>query len=172
MIPCHACGTPFTPTYNRRQPRSESKFCSEHCHAEIHSVPLADRFWMHVNKTDPTDCWEWIGLLHKDGTGRIRDGERLLPVDRVVLHLANVPIPDRGMVLHSCNNPRCVNPAHLAVRASDGKRAVARITAEEVLVICQRKAEGEDSHIIARDLGVSLGMVEAIYNSRSLKHLP
>lgn len=72
---------------------------------------LAERFWKKVQKTN--SCWTWIGCKNRTGYGIIRLEPRNLRAHRVSWELVNGPIPDGMHVLHRCDNPTCVNPAHL-----------------------------------------------------------
>lgn len=81
------------------------------------SVPLADRFWSKVRKGD--GCWLWTSNAHHNGYGQIalsRNGatrQRWAWAHRVAWELTNGPIPAGQLVLHRCDTPLCVNPAHL-----------------------------------------------------------
>ena len=68
-------------------------------------------FYNHVEKTDT--CWLWTGCKDKDGYGVSRLQHKKLAAHRAAHILFIGPIPDNLYVLHKCNNPSCVNPAHL-----------------------------------------------------------
>ena len=73
------------------------------------------RFLAKVNKT--SECWLWAGGLSDKGYGVFwlgtkRDGKDQY-AHRVAYEIAYGTIPDGLDVLHKCDNPTCVNPAHL-----------------------------------------------------------
>lgn len=66
------------------------------------------------NVTD-SGCWEYRGArlaLQAGGYGIVRRGYR---AHRVSYEHFIGPIPEGMMVLHSCDNPPCVNPQHLRI---------------------------------------------------------
>jgi hypothetical protein len=82
--------------------------------------PLADRFWAKVVRGAPDACWLYQGarLSHNAYGGfamrSAHDGKwRPHYAHRVAWELTNGPIPDGQWVLHHCDVPHCVNPAHL-----------------------------------------------------------
>ena len=81
------------------------------------SVPLTERFWQHVH-ISPSGCWPWRGAT-SGGYGRIRvgsltdDTRHLEITSRVAWELVHGSIPEGLYVLHRCDNPPCVRPAHL-----------------------------------------------------------
>lgn len=71
------------------------------------------RFWSKVLITDLLSCWEWQGCGDPHGYGVITCHRRKYRVSRFSLCLVEGHIPDNLHVLHKCDNPPCVNPAHL-----------------------------------------------------------
>lgn len=73
--------------------------------------PVIERFDLFVSRRGPDDCWEWLGPRNNQGYGRIG----LLYAHRVACERAHGPAPaGLPFATHSCDNPPCVNPAHLS----------------------------------------------------------
>lgn len=74
------------------------------------------RFWANVDRRGDDECWLWKGWKNIKGYGGIKIGGEPFQAHRFMLTLlSDTPgIPPIGLfALHSCDNPSCVNPAHL-----------------------------------------------------------
>lgn len=61
-------------------------------------------------------CLEWQGLLDKDGYGRVKVDGNTKRAHRAFFEIWNgCTLKEQDVLLHSCDNPKCFNPAHLTV---------------------------------------------------------
>jgi hypothetical protein len=137
-------------------------------------MSLRSRFLSFVRR-DPSGCWLWTGAKDRDGYGVIADAGRTLGAHRVSYELHKRPLPPGALIMHSCDTPPCVNPAHLSVgtkrsNAADmtakGRRAT-KLTRLQVLEIRARVGDGESTAEVAAAFGVSTATVQSIVSRRS-----
>lgn len=80
-------------------------------------VPIEDRFWSKVNKTD--NCWVWIGSLGGSppkNYGQFWMNGKIRKATHVSWELHHKKAFPLGlMACHSCDNPPCVNPQNIFV---------------------------------------------------------
>ena len=149
---------------------------------------LEDRFWEKVDKRGPDDCWEWTGARREFGHGAIFSGDSestapALKAHRVSAQLAGMDI--EGLVVrHKCDNPPCVNPAHLETgtqnenygdmiarnRLARGERR-SGLTDDEVREIRARAALGDRQIDIAKAFGISRANVSYIVSRKTWGHV-
>jgi hypothetical protein len=147
---------------------------------------LIARFWakVEVGSWGPAQCWPWNGGASEKGYGRFKVGAGLIsphvfayeyfygkPIDRPGYHGA--------VIRHTCDNPRCCNPAHLiagtqAANIEDmdrkGRRVIGqfagnqwhKLDAEKAEDIRARLAGGERPSAIAAAYNVDPSLVRQI----------
>jgi hypothetical protein len=71
------------------------------------------RYWRKIARVE-SGCWEWQGALNSMGYGVISFNSRPMYAHRFVFERTFGGLRPGVVVMHSCDNPRCVRPAHLS----------------------------------------------------------
>ena len=145
------------------------------------------RFWGKVT-FQRGGCWVWRGSKNSRGYGRLRIGDKRLQAHRIAWTITNGPIPGDLGILHTCDNPSCVNPRHLfpgtpadnsADRASKGRNGDLRgerhgktkLTASDVCWMRRLYARGSTQSELGRVYGVSETHVGGIVRRERWSHV-
>lgn len=160
-----------------------------------------ERFWSRVDKHGPmaprlkSRCWIWTGATLKCKNGNYgllkARGRCGFLAHRFSWEINVGPIPNRLNVCHHCDNPTCVNPAHLFVgdnranaadRDAKGRQVIrkgeqfthSKLTDNAVRFIRTRyipKHPIYGSRAMARRFGVSSTVVKWVRQNKIWKHV-
>lgn len=148
------------------------------------------RFWARVDKRAPDECWNWTAAISKNGYGSFSLNGGRVTSSRMAYALAYMAEPGENMVLHTCDNRRCCNPAHLYLgdvrqnsrdmvergRSRNGcqigsQNGASKLTEAAVSDIKGQIAAGRNNKQIAADFGVTHQMVSKIRCGHFWKHV-
>jgi hypothetical protein len=154
---------------------------------------LVEKHLSNYVETD-TGCWEFQGGRSSDGYGNISIAKAYnttrcdnYGAHRLSYYYHTLVDPASLLVRHDCDNPCCINPAHLRLgthtdnardcvergRSVKGeKNGRSKLTNEDVLNIKKRLREGKESKaVIAKDFGVGREIIRLIYNRCNWSHI-
>jgi hypothetical protein len=145
---------------------------------------LEDKFWERVKVGEPDECWIWQGNKSRKGYGvfhmwRTRQNAR---AHRLSFAIATGSLPEGYYICHRCDNPPCVNPAHLFAgtpteNAHDRDRkgrhvmaphVVAKLTEEQVSAIL---LDDRPQTVIGREYGVDRTIIGRAKRGQSYRRI-
>jgi len=145
-----------------------------------------EQFWNRLDRSGPDftglgPCWEWRTKAGAPGKryGWTKVDARTDAPHRLAYQIAKGPIPAGQYVLHSCDNPKCCNPAHLEVgsqlenrrQAAERGRTHRKLTEVDALDVLLAAARGESQRSIAIRLGVARNSVVCVLRGETFRHV-
>lgn len=148
------------------------------------------RFWQKVNRSGA--CWEWTAACSGNGYGAFKIRGQQWGAHQVSYLLHHGPIVRGMVVMHTCDNPRCVNPDHLKLgtysdNSQDRDRKFrrrrtsadhvgeanpkARITEAQAIEIIGMIRDGVPRREIASLYGVKRSLISDIRSGRTWRHI-
>ena len=153
------------------------------------SAEILARFEKLTKRGD--GCWQWQGKPDKDGYGCLRiGGRKVCKAHRAAWMIANNIDPGEKLICHHCDNPGCVNPAHLyrGTIAENNKDRAKRNRSNPTKGSDQWKAKLTDGLVASilseyqpgitsqEELGKKFGVTQAciclILHGKHWKHVP
>lgn len=133
------------------------------------------------------DCWPWTGTTRKGyGVVSIQNSKnRDAHIVAWELH-HGVPVPAGMVVRHSCDNPPCVNPAHLLLgthadnsndkvergrQAKGSRHGIAKLAEVDIPIIRQMYHDGVYQRVIAERFGVTQGAIHQVLAGKTWSHV-
>lgn len=154
-----------------------------------------DRFWSYVDRKGDDECWLWQGTKHLPnpcgmvygsfGVTKSKGGPSMdYRAHRFSYVLANGVIPDGHLIMHTCDTPLCVNPAHLMAgthltnaqdreakgRGTPGElNGRAKLTEQDVMDI---RASKETTAVLAKRYDMDYTQILRVRRGDKWKHIP
>ena len=148
-------------------------------------------FWQRVEMqtvVNENGCHIFTGSKDDCGYGRISKDGKLTRVHRAVYEKVHGKIQDKMVILHSCDNPSCINIQHLSadfqsenikdmynkgrgINLAGSKHGMSKINETDVINIKKRLSEGDTCVAISKDYSVSEGTIRNIKKGRNWTHV-
>lgn len=148
------------------------------------AVPFDDR----IIKDELSGCWNWTGVIVRGGYGQYRHAGKMVYAHRFAYEREFGAIPGGLFVCHSCDNPKCCNPAHLFLgnhadnmrdkvskdrqsRQQGALNPSAKLREKDVLEILEFRELGMPITRLAKAYGVTKQTISQICSGQKWAHI-
>ena len=148
-------------------------------------MTLIERLEFYCGAPDENGCIEWQGSINKYGYGLTTVNGKTVTAHRAMYMQKVGRIPEGAFLLHTCDNRKCVNPAHLVIGDTNENMAdmvakgrqyrpigsmnnMSKITERDALEIFNMPGRHQD---IADAYGVTQGLVSMIKSGKRWAHV-
>ena len=160
------------------------------------TLELVRKWFSYINTRGPIirpelgPCWIWDGGSNSSGYGTMDVGGRSLRPHVLAYHFLKGNHDPNKVVMHKCDTPLCVNPAHLTlgtqsenmldaaekgrIRGAAGrgeKNSTAKLTEKQVREIRNLAERGYLREQLALQYGVSKLTIRDIVNRKTWQHV-
>lgn len=180
---CEICNSEFT----RNRIRPNIRFCSKQCQGISKRTSLETYFNSRIGEPTETGCILWLSSVDLNGYGQIRKDWLRMQAHRLAWILVNGPIKNNLKVCHHCDNPLCVNVAHLFLgtqrqnmedkvkkgRQSKGQNHyAAKLTDIQIKEILIKYASGiPTQRMLSEEYGVCQSIISEIISRKRWRHV-
>ena len=141
--------------------------------------------------TERSGCIEWTGAINPNGYGKVKISGQIMDAHIGSWRIANggQPVPVGSVVMHSCDNRKCVNPDHLSCGTSSdnmvdcrdknrlhvrrGEQVSAAVLTEEIVREIREawQRPGMSQRKVAAQFKLGYSVVRAALEGRTWKHV-
>lgn len=135
----------------------------------------------------PENCWLWIGGTNGDNYGQLWHDNCLYAAHRLAYAIYRGALDRQLVVMHTCDNPLCVNPAHLLQgtnaqnsadmvqknrQARGDNFCCSKLREADIPVIRFKAALGMTERALATEYKVTQPTIHEVLSRKTWRHVP